>query len=46
MVQLTAAMATAISASVTVSIGELTRGVRSCMLRVMFVVRSTCTHSS
>ena len=37
----TVAMATAISASVTVSIGELTSGVRSLMLRVMLVVRST-----
>jgi hypothetical protein len=38
---LTVAIATAISASVTVSMGELTIGVRSEMLRVILVVRST-----
>ena len=43
---LTVAMATAISASVTVSMGELTIGVRILRLRVMLVVRSTCTQKA
>lgn len=43
--KLTVAIAMAIPASVTVSMGELTIGAASRMFLVRFVLRSTCPHT-